>query len=108
MTILSKDMEAFLKRYPIAIGCGLLTAFLLVGSYIRSDRASEVATQLKDAEEQGKVILKEIQSGQFAKEFIDEYAAGKPKFEALRKEHRELLIEQVGKKLRDMMAWIKK
>ena len=63
MTILSKDIEAFLKRYPIAIGCGLLTAFLLVGSYIRSDRASEVATQLKDAEEQGKGILREIRDG---------------------------------------------
>ena len=55
-----------------------------------------------------KDILKEIQSGQFAKEWIQENEAGRPKLEALRKEHRELLIEQVGGKLREMMAWIKK
>ncbi|MBN2202328.1 ketol-acid reductoisomerase [bacterium] len=55
-----------------------------------------------------KDILKEIQSGQFAKEWIQENEAGRPRLEALRKEHRELLIEQVGAKLRDMMAWIKK
>ncbi len=55
-----------------------------------------------------KDILKEIQSGQFAKEWIQENEAGRPKLEALRKEHRELLIEQVGAKLRGMMAWIKK
>lgn len=55
-----------------------------------------------------KDILKEIQSGQFAKEWIQENEAGRPKLEALRKEHRELLIEQVGAKLRDMMAWIRK
>ncbi|MDM7926553.1 MAG: ketol-acid reductoisomerase [bacterium] len=55
-----------------------------------------------------KEILKEIQSGQFAKEWIQENEAGRPKLEALRKEHRELLIERVGAKLRDMMTWIKK
>jgi ketol-acid reductoisomerase len=53
-------------------------------------------------------ILKEIQSGRFAKEWIQENEAGRPRLEALRKEHRELLIEQVGKKLRGMMAWIQK
>jgi ketol-acid reductoisomerase len=60
------------------------------------------------AKDRMRQILKEIQSGQFAKEFIDDNAAGRPKMEALRKQHRELLIEQVGKKLRDMMKWIQK
>lgn len=60
------------------------------------------------AKERMRQILKEIQSGQFAKEWIQENEAGRPRLEALRKEHRELLVEQVGKKLRDMMAWIKK
>jgi ketol-acid reductoisomerase len=55
-----------------------------------------------------KEILKEIQSGQFAREWIKENEDGRPKLEALRKEHRELLIEKVGKQLRDMMSWIKK
>jgi len=55
-----------------------------------------------------KDILKEIQSGEFAREWIRENEVGKPRLEALRKEHRELLIEKVGAKLRDMMSWIKK
>jgi ketol-acid reductoisomerase len=55
-----------------------------------------------------KDILTEIQNGQFAREWIQENENGRPKLEALRKEHRELLIEQVGAKLREMMAWIKK
>jgi len=63
-----------------------------------------------DSDTRGRMrqILKEIQSGQFAKEWIQENEAGRPRLEALRKEHRELLVEQVGKKLREMMAWIKK
>jgi ketol-acid reductoisomerase len=60
------------------------------------------------AKDRMRQILKEIQSGQFAKEWIQENEAGRPNLEALRKEHRELLVEQVGKKLRDMMTWIQK
>jgi ketol-acid reductoisomerase len=60
------------------------------------------------ARERMRQILKEIQNGQFARDWIQENEAGRPKLEALRREHRELLIEKVGKKLRDMMTWIKK
>ena len=59
------------------------------------------------ARERMRQILKEIQSGQFAKEWIGENEAGRPKLEALRKEHRDLLVEKVGKQLRGMMTWIK-
>ncbi|MFA7096114.1 MAG: ketol-acid reductoisomerase [Gammaproteobacteria bacterium] len=52
-------------------------------------------------------ILKEIQTGEFAREFILENQAGAPTLKAKRRIGREHLIEQVGEKLRDMMPWIK-
>ncbi|MDI6892093.1 MAG: ketol-acid reductoisomerase [Actinomycetota bacterium] len=52
-------------------------------------------------------ILAEIQSGEFAQEWILENQAGRPVFNALRKKEAGHLIEQVGKKLRAMMSWIK-
>ncbi len=53
-------------------------------------------------------ILREIQSGEFAREWILENQANKPVFNALRRQGQEHLIEEVGSKLRDMMSWIKK
>lgn len=55
-----------------------------------------------------KKILKEIQDGSFAKEWLTEYNSGQKKMNRLREETRNHPIEQVGKKLRDMMSWIKK
>lgn len=54
-----------------------------------------------------KKILKEIQSGAFAKEWILENQAGRPVLNALRKREAEHPIEEVGKKLRAMMPWLK-
>ncbi len=53
-----------------------------------------------------KRILSEIQSGQFALEWITENQAGRPRFNALRTKEQDHQIEQVGKKLRSMMPWI--
>jgi ketol-acid reductoisomerase len=53
-----------------------------------------------------KKILSEVQSGQFAKEWLDEYNAGMPRMNQLRKENREHIIEEVGAKLRGMMSWL--
>jgi ketol-acid reductoisomerase len=53
-----------------------------------------------------KTVLDEIQSGQFAREWIAENEAGKPKYEALLTEDRASQIEQVGARLRDRMAWL--
>ena len=53
-----------------------------------------------------KEILKEIQNGKFAKDFILEGQAGYPRMNAERKNMAESKIEQTGKKLRDMMPWI--
>jgi ketol-acid reductoisomerase len=52
-------------------------------------------------------ILKEIQSGQFAKEFILENQVGRPVFDKLREAEAQHPIESVGKKLRGMMSWIR-
>ena len=53
-----------------------------------------------------KKMLKEIQTGKFAKEWINEYRSGGKRFEALRKADRKHPIEKVGKKMRRMMKWI--
>lgn len=53
-----------------------------------------------------KKILTEVQSGEFAKEWLAEYNAGMPNMNQLRKENREHKIEQVGSKLREMMSWL--
>jgi ketol-acid reductoisomerase len=67
-------------------------------------RGPRVVTAAAKAEM--KKILGEIQSGQFAKEFIDEYKGGKANFEKLRKANREHPIEKVGAQLREMMSWL--
>ncbi len=52
-------------------------------------------------------ILKEIQNGEFAREFILENQAGCPTLKAKRRLGKEHPIEQVGARLREMMPWIK-
>ena len=54
-----------------------------------------------------KRILEEIQSGKFAREWMDENASGGERFKALRGKAAEHQIEQVGAGLRAMMPWIK-
>lgn len=51
-------------------------------------------------------ILEEVQDGTFAKEWILENKAGRPKFNNLNAKEREHSIENVGKELRGMMSWI--
>ncbi len=53
-------------------------------------------------------ILREIQSGEFAREWILENRAGRPVFNALTKEGEEHIIEEVGRRLRGMMPWLQK
>jgi ketol-acid reductoisomerase len=53
-----------------------------------------------------KKILGEIQSGEFAKEFVGEVQAGGANFNALREQGKAHQIEQVGAELRGMMPWI--
>jgi ketol-acid reductoisomerase len=51
-------------------------------------------------------LLADIQSGEFAREFIDENKKGRPNMNRLRAEGKEHPIEQVGQKLRAMMPWL--
>ncbi len=53
-------------------------------------------------------ILKEIQNGQFAKEWILENKANRPSFNALAAQDAGSQIEQVGRHLRGLMSWVKK
>ncbi|HRZ86202.1 MAG TPA: ketol-acid reductoisomerase [bacterium] len=52
-------------------------------------------------------ILREVQDGSFAREWILENQANRPVYNALLRKDREHLIETVGEKLRGMMSWIK-
>ena len=52
-------------------------------------------------------ILAEIQDGTFARDWILENQAGRPVYNALRRQDADHLIELVGKDLRQMMSWLK-
>jgi ketol-acid reductoisomerase len=72
------------------------------GDYTRGPRvvSSETKAEMKR-------ILGEIQSGQFAREWILENQAHRAGFLAMRKREAEHQIEEVGARLRKMMSWIK-
>ncbi len=53
-----------------------------------------------------KKILGEIQSGEFAREWMDENATGGKRFPELRRRGQAHQIEEVGARLRSMMSWI--
>ncbi|MBI4504652.1 MAG: ketol-acid reductoisomerase [Chloroflexi bacterium] len=53
-------------------------------------------------------ILRDIQDGTFAREWILENQAARPQFQALRARAQSHRIEQVGKELRSMMSWLQK
>jgi ketol-acid reductoisomerase len=72
------------------------------GDYTRGPR---IVTE--ETKQEMRRILKEIQTGAFAKEFILENAVGRPTFEKYREAERAHPIEEVGKRLRDMMSWIR-
>ena len=62
----------------------------------------------KETKQRMKELLADIQSGDFAKDWILENQAGRPVLNASRRQHEELQLEKVGKQLREMMSWIKK
>jgi ketol-acid reductoisomerase len=73
------------------------------GDYTRGARIITEETR-----EEMRQILYEVQTGEFAKEWILENQARRPVFNALRRQEAEHPIEAVGKKLRAMMGWLKK
>jgi ketol-acid reductoisomerase len=73
------------------------------GDYTRGPRVVNEQTR-----QEMRKILAEIQSGQFAKEWIDENKSGRKKFLAMREAARHQPIEEVGRELRAMMPFLKK
>ena len=72
------------------------------GDYTRGPR---IVTEQTKAEM--KKILTEIQTGQFAREWILENKANAPAFKATRRRERNHPIEEIGRQLRRLMSWIK-
>jgi len=73
------------------------------GNYTRGPRVIN-----EDTREVMQEILAEIQTGEFAREWILENQANRPVFLALRRMTAEHPIEKVGAELRKMMPWLKK
>jgi len=71
------------------------------GDYSRGPRIIDV--RVKD---EMRKILSEIQSGEFAREWIAEDDAGRPNFTKWRAEAAAHPIEETGRKLRGMMSWV--
>jgi ketol-acid reductoisomerase len=71
------------------------------GDYVSGPRVVDARTK----ETMGK-ILAEIQNGTFANKWIEENATGRKWFVGHRKEERDLQLENVGEKLRDMMPFL--
>lgn len=59
-----------------------------------------------DVREKMRQILKDVQGGVFAREWVLENQANQPVLQALRRQESELEIEVVGKNLRSMMSWL--
>jgi ketol-acid reductoisomerase len=69
-------------------------------------RGSRIVTD--ETKKEMKRILDDIQSGRFARDWVQECQAGQPSFKAMRRRSAEHPIEAVGEKLRGMMPWIAK
>ncbi len=69
-------------------------------------RGTRVITE--ETKKEMRKILDEIQSGEFAREWMLECKANKPVFTALTKKGEQHPIEKVGARLRAMMPWLKK
>lgn len=62
----------------------------------------------EDVKKEMKAVLKDIQSGKFARDFILESRARYPMFLATRRNEANHQLEHVGRELRGMMSWLKK
>ena len=73
------------------------------GEYISGPKIVDSETKKKM-----KSVLDKIQSGEFTKQWIEEYKSGAKNFESMRSKIDNHQIEKVGKELRAMMPWISK
>jgi ketol-acid reductoisomerase len=72
------------------------------GDYVSGPRVidASVKARMKD-------VLADVQSGAFAKRFIDDQDAGAPEFKKFRAEGEKHPIEATGRELRKLMTWVK-
>lgn len=73
------------------------------GDYTRGPRIINPETRAEM-----KKILAEVQSGEFARQWMNENRTGRHKFLAMRESQRDQQIERVGRELREMMSFLKK
>ena len=71
------------------------------GDYVSGPRVidDQVRQNMKD-------VLADIQSGDFARRFMDQHRAGGRELTDFRQEQAETELNQVGQKLRSMMPWL--
>ena len=72
------------------------------GDYTRGPRVIDESVR-----ERMRQILREVQDGTFAREWIAEYEEGLKRFLHLRQQEQDHPIERVGRRLREMMPWLK-
>ena len=72
------------------------------GDYVSGPRVID-----EHVKENMKAVLADIQNGSFAARFIADQDAGAPEFKALRAKAEQHPIEQTGRELRKLMAWVK-
>ena len=72
------------------------------GDYVSGPRVIDPSVK-----ENMKKVLADVQSGAFAKRFIDDQDKGGPEFKAFREKGEKHIIEGVGRELRKMMSWVK-
>ena len=72
------------------------------GDYVSGPRVIDAHVK-----ENMEAVLADVQSGAFAKRFIDDQDAGAPEFKALRAKAEQHPIEATGHQLRGLMAWVK-
>ena len=72
------------------------------GDYVSGPRVIDARVK-----ENMKAVLADVQSGAFAKRFIDDQEAGAPEFKAMRAKGEAHPIEATGRELRKLMSWVK-
>ncbi|NKB70150.1 MAG: ketol-acid reductoisomerase [Candidatus Latescibacteria bacterium] len=71
------------------------------GDLTRGDRIITEETR-----KEMKAVLRDVQEGRFAREWLQENQVGRPVYSARKRRDQEHLIEEVGAKLRGMMSWL--
>ena len=92
------------RRQARRRGFCLLAVLVLAAGVLSLNRYVNTVIN-EDCRKRMEYHLQRIQDGSFAKEFMDDQAAGAPKFKKLQEEYSHPHLETVGPKLRAMFSW---